>query len=260
MDTGHLRDFTKMRVNDGGIIRLIGKWLKAGVMEEGVYYRSDSGTPQGGVISPILSNIFLHNVLDDWFVKEVQPRMKGRCFLVRFADDFLAGFELESDAKRALKAMARRFNRFGLELHPDKTKLLRFGKPTSKDGKGNKPGTFDFLGFTFYWGITRQGYWVIKKKTLTKRLTRFKKSVWYWCKINRHMPLQEQYAILCSKLRGYYQYFGVISNSKAIGRAHQHTQRAWRYWLCRRCHKGKVQFKELGGLYPLPQPRIVHDF
>jgi group II intron reverse transcriptase/maturase len=260
IDHGHLRDFIKMRVNDGGIIRLIGKWLKAGVMEEGIYYRSDSGTPQGGVISPILSNIFLHNVLDDWFDKEVRPRMKGRSFLVRFADDFIAGLELESDAKRALKAMAERFNRFGLELHPDKTKLIRFGKPTRNKDKDYKPGTFNFLGFTFYWGITRQGYWVIKKKTLIKRLTRFKKSIWYWCKINRHKPLQEQYATLYSKLRGYYQYFGVVSNSKAIARAHQHTQRAWRYWLCRRCHKGKVQFRELGALYPLPQPRIVHNF
>ena len=156
--------------------------------------------------------------------------------------------------------MAKRFNSFGLELHPDKTKLLRFGKPTRKNGKEYKPGTFDFLGFTFYWGITRRGYWVIKKKTLTKRLTRFRKNIWYWCKVNRHKPLQEQYATLYSKLRGYYQYFGVVSNSKAIVRAHQHTQRAWRYWLCRRCHKGKVQFKELGALYPLPKPRIVHNF
>ena len=260
IDHGYLREFIKQRVNDGGIIRLLGKWLKAGVMEEHRYFNTESGTPQGGVISPILSNIFLHNVLDDWFVKEVQPRMKGRSFLIRFADDYIAGFELESDAVRAMTAMAKRFNRFGLELHPEKTKLIRFGRPTKRTEKENKPGTFDFLGFTFYWGKSRQNYWVIKKKTLQKRLCRFKKNVWEWCKVNRHKPIQEQYESLCSKLRGYYQYFGVICNYKALGKAHYYVTRAWRFWLSRRCHKGKVSYKDLTTRYPLPKPRIIHNF
>lgn len=260
IDHGHLREFIKQRVNDGGIIRLLGKWLKAGVMEEQRYYHSDSGTPQGGVISPILSNIFLHNVLDDWFVKEVQPRMKGRSFLIRFADDYIAGFELESDAVIAMTAMGKRFNRFGLELHPDKTKLIRFGRPTAKSCKENKPGTIDFLGFTFYWGKTRRNYWVIKKKTLQKRLCRFKKRVWEWCKVNRHIPIQVQYDSLCSKLRGYYQYYGVICNFKALAKAHYYVTRAWRFWLSRRCHKGNVNFKDLTAKYPLPKPRIIHNF
>jgi RNA-directed DNA polymerase len=259
IDHSYLREFLKLRVNDGGIIRLIGKWLKAGVMDEGNYRRSDSGTPQGGVISPVLSNIFLHHVLDDWFVKEVHPRMKGRSFLIRFADDFITGFELESDARRALNAMKKRFDRFGLELHPDKTKLIRFGRPNHKNGKDDKPGTFDFLGFTFYRGISRRGNWVIKKKTAQKRLSRFSKMVWDWCKKNRHKFMQNQYATLCSKLRGYYQYFGVVSNFKAIARAYYYTLRAWRYWLSRRSHKGKVKFEDLAEQYPLPKPRIVHN-
>jgi len=259
IDHQHLREFLKLRINDGGIIRLIGKWLKAGVMDEGKYHRSDSGTPQGGVISPILSNIFLHYVLDDWYVKEVQPRMKGRSFLIRFADDFIVGFESESDARRALEVMKKRFGRFGLELHPDKTKLIRFGRPTPKDGKDNKPGTFDFLGFTFYRGISRQGKWVIKKKTSQKRLRRFNKMVWGWCKKNRHKSLQNQYATLSSKLRGYYQYFGVVSNFEAIAMAYHYAFRAWRYWLSQRSHKGKVKFEDLKRLYPLPKPRIVHN-
>ena len=259
IDHGKLRELLKLRVNDGGIIRLIGKWLKAGVMEEEQFYHSDTGTPQGGVISPVLSNVFLHYVLDDWFVKEVQPRMKGRSFLIRFADDYIAGFELESDATRALEAMTKRFNRFCLELHPDKTKLIRFGKPSKKNGRCNKPGTFDFLGFTFYWGVSRQGYRVIKKKTVKKRLDRFKRMVWDWCKKNRHKPMRDQYGVLCSKLRGYYQYFGVICNFKAIARAFYHTLRAWRFWLSRRSHKGNVKFEDLEVKFPLPKPRIVHN-
>ncbi len=260
IDHGYLREFLKLRVNDGGIIRLVGKWLKAGVMEEGKFYQSDTGTPQGGVISPVLSNIFLHYVLDDWFVREVQPRMKGRSFLIRFADDFIAGFELESDARRALEAMRKRFERYGLELHPDKTKLLRFARrPGKKNGQVDMPGTFDFLGFTFYRGLSRRGYWVIMKKTANKRLHRFKKGVWEWCKKNRHKSLKEQHIKLCSKLRGYYQYFGVISNFKAIANVQHHTLRAWRYWLCRRSHKGNVRYEDLIEKYPLPKPRIVHD-
>jgi len=259
IDHGHLREFLKLRVNDGGIIRLIGKWLKAGGMDEGELYRSDSGTPQGGVISPVLSNIFLHYVLDDWYVKEVQPRMKGRSFLIRFADDYIVSFELESDAKRALVAMEKRFDRFGLELHPDKTKLIPFGRPIDKNGKVQKTGTFDYLGFTFYRGLSRRGYWVIKKKTANKRLNRFRKNVWDWCKKNRHKPLQNQYATLCSKLRGHYQYFGVTCNFKAIAKSCYYMRRAWRYWLCRRSHKGNVKYENLERQYPLPKPRIVHS-
>jgi group II intron reverse transcriptase/maturase len=154
IDHGYLREMVQRRVNDGGILRLIGKWLNAGVMEEGIVSYPGKGTPQGGVISPVLSNIFLHHVLDGWFVKEVMPRMKGRCFIIRWADDFIIGCERESDAKRVMEVMPKRFNRFGLALHPEKTTVIPFKKPNSKE-KGKGKATFDFLGFTFYCKIKR---------------------------------------------------------------------------------------------------------
>ncbi len=166
IDRNLLRDIIRIRVNDGGIIRLIGKWLNAGVAEGGEVIYPEKGTPQGGVISPTLSNVFLHYVLDDWYVKEVGPRLKGKCFLIRFADDFIMGFQLESDAKRLMEALPKRFNRFKLDLHPEKTRLIPFGKPPRS---GKPKGTFDFLGFTFYWGKSLKGNWVIKKQTARKR-------------------------------------------------------------------------------------------
>ncbi len=161
LDHAILREFIQRRVNDGGIKRLIGKWLNAGVVEAGQWTRSKQGTPQGGVISPLLANIFLHYVLDEWFVKDVQPRMQGRCFLVRYADDFIIGFETEDDARRVMEVLPKRFARFGLRIHPEKTKLVRFGRPPGGGTpKGN--GTVDFLGFTYFWGKSRRGKWIIK--------------------------------------------------------------------------------------------------
>jgi group II intron reverse transcriptase/maturase len=254
-----LLEFIRRRVNDGAILRLIGKWLNAGVMEEDRLEYPDKGAPQGGVISPVLSNIFLHYVLDDWFASEVNPRMKGRCFIIRWADDFMIGFELESDANRVMEVLPKRFNRYGLELHPDKTALIRFGKPPLKSNGSTKNGTFDFLGFTFYWGRSLKGYWVIKKKTARKRLNRFLKMTWNWCKDNRHDPIGDQYQILCAKLRGFYQYFGVRSNYKVLEVVYEYTEKAWRYWLSRRSHKGTVLFEELQQTFPFPSPRIVHN-
>jgi len=207
-----LKDMARQRANDGGMIRLIGKWLNAGVAEDGNLMYPETGTPQGGVISPVLSNIFLHYVLDDWYVKEVKPRMKGRCFIIRWADDFILGFEYEKDALRVMDVLPRRFERFELSLHPEKTKLIRFSKRIC--GKGN--GTFDFLGFTFYWSKSLKGCQAIKKKTARKGLSRFMKGIWEWCKESRHKPMADQYEILCSKLRGFYQYFGVRSNYSSV--------------------------------------------
>jgi group II intron reverse transcriptase/maturase len=263
LDRGHLREFITQRVNDGGILRLIGKWLHAGVLEAGELTHPDKGTPQGGVCSPMVSNIFLHQVLDEWFVKDVQPRMKGRCFLSRFADDFIMGFELEADARRVMAVLPKRFNRFSLTIHPEKTVLIAFKKPLSRDPSARGKGTFDFLGFTHYWAKTRRGYWVIKRKTVRKRLHRFMKAIWTWCRENRHAPVQEQYRTLGSKLRGYYQYYGIRGNFKMLEAVFEHTERAWRYWLSRRSHKGHINWQKfvdsLRNTLPLPKPRIIHN-
>ena len=258
IDHQKLLEFIRQRVNDGAILRLIGKWLKAGVMEDERVVYPDRGSPQGGVISPLLSNIFLHYVLDDWFANEATPRLNGNCFVTRWADDFIIGFQNESDAERVKAVLPRRFNRFGLELHPDKTALIHFGRP--RMGKSDTQGsdTFDFLGFTFYWAKSRMGYPIIKKKTARKRLNRYLKMTWNWCKENRHDPIQDQYQTLSAKLRGFYQYYGVRSNFKALEAAYEYTEKAWRRWLSRRSHKGKVLFEELRDAFPLPKPRIVH--
>jgi group II intron reverse transcriptase/maturase len=256
-----LRVLIKRRVNDGGILRLIGKWLNAGVMEEGILSYPGKGVPQGGVISPVLSNIFLHYVLDEWFVEQVWPRMKGKCFIIRWADDFLIGCELESDVARIMEVLPKRFNTYGLALHPEKTAVVDFRRPAIKV-KGKGKGTFDFLGFTFYWSKSRRGYWVIKKKTAGKRLTRFVKGLWRWCREHRHEPLKEQYRTLCSKLRGYYQYFGVRSNYKPLEVVFMSAVKAWRFWLSRRSHKGGIswaKFEKIRASFPFPKPRIVHN-
>jgi group II intron reverse transcriptase/maturase len=263
LDWGHLREFTQQRVGDGGILRLIGKWLHAGVLEAGAVTYPDKGTPQGGVVSPMFANVFLHHVLDAWFVKDVQPRMRGRCFLIRFADDCIIGCEHEADARRVMEVLPKRFSRFSLTIHPEKTALIAFKRPPTRDHAGGGKGTFDFLGFTHYWGKTRQGYWVIKRKTIGKRLRRFMKEIWTWCRENRHEPLKEQYQTLRVKLRGYYQYYGIRGNFKMLEVVFEHTERAWQYWLSRRSYKSHLNWqkfeKVLRQQFPLPKPRIIHN-
>jgi RNA-directed DNA polymerase len=263
LDWGLLREFITQRVKDGGILRLIGKWRHAGVLEAGALTHPDKGTPQGGVVSPMLANIFLHHVLDEWFVKDVQPRMQGRCLLIRFADDFVMGFELEADARRVMAVLPKRFTRFSLTIHPEKTVLIAFKRPPSRDQSAGGKGSFDFLGFTHYWAKTRRGDWVIKRKTVGKRLRRFMKAIWTWCRENRHAPLQEQYRMLCAKLRGYYQYYGIRGNFKMLEVVFEHTERAWRYWLSRRSHKGHIRWQKfvdsLRNKLPLPKPGIMHN-
>jgi len=255
-----LRGFIKQRVNDGGVLRLIGKWLKAGVMEAGSITYAEKGSPQGGVISPLLANIYLHYVLDEWYEQEVKPRLKGRSFLIRYADDFVIGCELESDARRILAVLPRRFNRYGLTIHSEKTKLVRFGEPPKGQG-GGKPETFDFLGFTHYWAKTRRGNWVIKRKTARKRQRRSIKSLWQWCKKNRHLSLREQYRVLCQKLNGHYQYYGIVGNYRQMAKLYYRAIQGWRYWLNRRGNQRKViwgRFEKILTGNALPKPRTMH--
>ena len=260
IEHGKLIDIIKQRINDGGIIRLIGKWLHAGVMEGETLSFSEKGTPQGGVISPLLANIYLHHVLDEWFEREVKPLMRGRVFIVRFADDAVIGCELEYDARRVKEVLSKRFGRYGLTVHPRKTKLVQFKKPRNDDDvRGN--GSFDYLGFTHYWAKSRRGNWVIKRKTMEKRWRRTVKAMWEWCRHNRHEPLEEQYKKLCQKLRGHFQYFAIRGNYRMLEKVRKYTRKAWRYWLHRRSRKRRMtweRFAELEEVFPLPKPRIIH--
>jgi len=181
--------------------------------------------------------------------------------MIRFADDFIIGCELEADAKRIMNVLPKRFNRFSLTIHPEKTVLVRF-QPPGNEETGKEGRTFDFLGFTHYWSRSLRGYWVIKRKTIGKRLRRFVKAMWQWCRENRHEPITEQFGALSSKLRGYYQYYGIRGNYKALETVYEYTQYAWRYWLSRRSHKGAINLekfaKSILSKYSLPKPRIIH--
>jgi RNA-directed DNA polymerase len=266
LDHSHLRSFLDRRVRDGVIRRVVHKWLKAGVLEQGAVHYPDTGTPQGGVISPLLANVYLHEVLDVWFEGEVKPRLQGRGVLVRYADDFVLVFQQERDARRVLEVLPKRFGRFGLRLHPDKTRLVWFGQPPSRQGGGQldrpRPGSFDFLGFTHYWGKSRQGRWVVKQKTARSRFTRTVKAIRAWCRDHRHLPLAAQRAMLAQKLRGHFNYYGITGNSQALERVHLEARRAWRKWLSRRSQRGRLsweRFRAILDRYPLPPPHVVHS-
>jgi RNA-directed DNA polymerase len=258
----HLRTILQKRVNDGSILRLIGMWVHVGVLEAGQVVRSEEGVPQGAPISPILANIFLHIVLDEWFQKEVRPRMKGNCFLVRFADDFVMGFSVKSEAERVYRVLPKRFERFGLSIHPDKSRLVQFSRPFGKHGKG--PGSFAFLGMTHYWAKTLGGGWTIKRKTLNKRLSRFLSGVGEWCKENLHEKIDEQYRTLSSKLRGHYNYYGVRGNFKMLEVAYEQTEAMWKHWLGRRNSMDRMSWEkfrtQVAQVFVLPLPKIVHEF
>jgi RNA-directed DNA polymerase len=261
IDRTRLREVLRKRVNDGRILRLIGKWLRAGVMEEGALTHPETGVVQGGVISPVLANVFLHYVLDAWFESEVRPRMKGRCFLIRFADDFVIGCEREEDAHKSMAVLPKRFARFGLTMHPTKTTLIAFKKPEAPQGSGCGNGTCTFLGLTHYWTKSRRGFWVMKRRTASKRLRRTKKSLWRWCRNNRHAPLQYQYQMLCSQLRGHFQSYGIRGNLRLLEEVRRFAEKAWQYWLSRRSSKNPIGWEKLKKLmqtYTRPIPRIVH--
>src|SRR5437588_8985585 len=215
LDHAHLRDLLAQRVQDGVLQQLIGKWLNAGVLEDGEITFPDEGTPQGGVVSPLLANVYLHYVLDVWFEQQVKPCLRGRAFLIRYADDFIMGFACEEDARRVLGVLPKRFGKYGLTLHPDKTRLVRFlrpgGRPTTTAPQGGGPGeSFDFLGFTHFWSRSKQGTWVVKRKTARGRFRRALQRVIDWCRRHLHEPMREQYQALQRKLRGHYQYFGIV--------------------------------------------------
>jgi group II intron reverse transcriptase/maturase len=255
----HLRRILSARVRDGVLLRLIGKWLKAGVMEAGCLSYPDAGSPQGGVVSPILANAYLHEVLDVWFEHTVKSRLRGRAFLTRYADDAVIVFEEEADARRVLDVLPKRFGKYGLALHPEKTRLVPFEQPQSatptEAGGGSRPGTFNFLGFTHYWGRTRKGGWAVKRKTAKDRFRRAMQALKAWCWRNRHLPIRVQWQHLSAKLRGHFAYYGIIGNTPSLRRFRYWAERVWRKWLSRRSHRARIsweRFTLIQQRYPLP--------
>jgi RNA-directed DNA polymerase len=268
LDHRHLGDFLDRRVRDGVIRRAIGKWLNAGVMEEGRVTYPEAGTPQGGVISPILANVYLHEVLDTWFERDVKPVMRGECFMVRFADDVVMVFHDEHDARRVLKALPQRLDRFGLTMHPEKTRLVRFKRPAWRPtgGKGvgtdDRPGTFDFLGFSHHWGLSRKGRWVVKQRTAKGRLKRAIATIGDWCRRHRHWAVAVQHRVLSAKVRGHCNYYGLTGNSWSLDQFRTEVERIWRKWLDRRSQRGHMtweRFHRLKQRYPLPPAIAVHS-
>jgi group II intron reverse transcriptase/maturase len=261
IDHRHLRQVLHQRICDGVLLRLIGKWLNAGVLEGGELSFPDEGTPQGGVISPLLANIFLHEVFDVWFVRDVLPRLKGRAAPIRYADDIAILFQRKEDAERVLRVLPKRFGAYGLELHPDKTRLIAFLRPVDADRGGVGPETFDLLGFTHYWARSRRGLWIVKQKTMKDRLARTLRRITEWCREHRHSPLATQHLALKRKLLGHYAYFGITSNFRALTQVWFRVTDIWRRALSRRSHA--VTWKRMHALlqrYPLPEPRIVHQY
>jgi RNA-directed DNA polymerase len=256
----HLREILQHRVKDGVILRLIGKWLNAGIMEKDQLTYPAEGTPQGGVISPLLSNIYLHEVLDRWWEEMVQPVLRGKSFLVRYADDFVMGFELQSDAERVYRVIFQRFEKFGLSLHPEKTRLVPFGRPD--ETRSESPPTFDFLGFTHYWAKTRKGRWVVARKTSRKRFTRALKAIGQWCRNNRHEGLRTQVEKLGLKLNGHYGYYGITGNFRQLVKFRWAVIRRWRYWLNRRDRSRGMTWDRMHRLlevWYIPPARVAHS-
>lgn len=258
IDHEALRRFLDERVTDGVVRRVVHKWLKASVMESGAVTRTEAGTPQGGVISPLLANVYLHGVMDVWFHEDVLPRLRGRAFLVRYADDLVVVCEHEQDARRIMDVLPKRFGKYGLTLHPKKTRLVPFTKPRSKrDDDDDDPGTFQVLGFTHLWSRTRQGRWGLLRKTAADRFSRALARVREWCRHHRHAPLAVQSRALALKLRGHFGYYGIAGNSKALWRFKYEVLLIWHKWLGRRSQRSNLtteRYKRILARFPLPDP------
>ncbi|WP_217651521.1 group II intron reverse transcriptase/maturase [Mariniphaga anaerophila] len=234
INQGLLRDFLDKRVNDGVVRKMINRWLKAGIMESGNISYPDEGTPQGGIILPILIDIYLHYVLDEWFSEQIQPLLKGLSFIIRYVDDFVLGFSDKSDAQRVMEVLPKRFAKYDLTLHPEKTKLIDLDKPGGLSGR-----SFDFLGFTHYLGKSRKGMKVLKRKTSSRKFTKAVINIDNYIKENRHIKLKDLIVMLNLKLRGHYQYYGIIHNYDGIHRYYEEVRRKLYKWLRRRRGKTK---------------------
>jgi group II intron reverse transcriptase/maturase len=260
VDRTALLEMLRERVADGSLLRLVSKCLHVGVLDGEEFSTPDTGTAQGSILSPLLGNIYLHYVLDLWFTQQVQPRLRGKACLVRYADDFVICFAHREDAERVMKVLPKRLQRYGLTLHPDKTRLLPFQRPALEQQDGKGPATFDFLGFTLYWRRTRRGRWRLAGKTRRARLGRAIQAVYAWCRSQRHEEVEVQHAGLRSRLQGHYNYFGVNGNLKSMACLLWHARRAWYKWLNRRSQRTRwtwERFLDLLRDFPLPNPRVM---
>lgn len=261
IDRKKLMELLQLRVADGSLLRLVGKCLHVGVLDGEEFTEPEDGTAQGSIISPLLGNVYLHYVLDQWFEREVHPRLRGHARLIRYADDFVIGFTRKEDAERVLAVLGERMAAFGLTLHPDKTRIIAFARPSRTDkGPGaSAPGTFDFLGFTHLWRRSRSGNWVPGMKTRKASIRKTLLRIGEWCRRHRHRPRAEQHAALSRKLQGHYEYFGVNGNYRWLSQVLHRVNRLWFKWLQRRGQRKPLRWKRFNAylaLFPLPAPRI----
>jgi RNA-directed DNA polymerase len=261
-----LMEWIEKRVRDGSILRLIRKWINVGVLEDGRLLVTQTGVGQGQVISPLLANIYLHYVLDEWFEDVVKPRLRGQAYEIRYADDFILCFQCREDAEKVLAVLRKRFEKYGLTLHPEKTRLIEFGREALSNweaAQGPKPGTFDFLGFSHICRRSRKGHFTIHVRTIRKRLRRSLTRVSAWCQRHRHDPLAEQRRTLNAILRGHYQYYGRPTNYPSLWKFYRGVRRAWRKWLNRRTRGRSLPwdvYNKLLEAYPLQRPYIAQPW
>jgi RNA-directed DNA polymerase len=260
-----LMEMVEKRISDGSVLRLIRKWIKVGVIEEGRLLVSETGTGQGQTISPLLANTYLHYVLDEWFEEVVKPRLRGEAHQIRFADDAVLCFQHREDAEKVLSVLTKRFAKYGLTLHPEKTRLVEFGREAEEHAKrqGKKPATFDFLGLTHICARSRRGKFTVHVRTMRKRLRRSLKAVAQWCQEHMHDPVDKQQKILNAKLRGHYQYYGRPTNYRGIRKFYRRVRHNWRTWLSRRTRGAKMTWEKYEALLrqlPLLPPRIMHSW
>lgn len=261
IDRERLLELLQIRVADPPLLRLLGKCLHVGVLDGEESSTPDEGTVQGSIISPMFGNVYLHYGLDLWFERDIKPRLKGHARLIRYADDFVMGFARRDDAERVLAVLHKRMAKYGLTLHPDKTRLIPFARPRQGENGRSGTGTFDFLGFTNYWRRSLQGIWQPGAKTRRAKVQKFLQEVGDWCRRHRHLPLKDQHATLSRRLQGHFGYFGVNGNARSLSEVQYHTERVWLKWLRRRSQRGRrltwERFNAYLQAHPLPPPRIT---
>ncbi len=258
IDRKKLVELLQRRCADKSLLRLIGKCLHVGILEDGGIVSPETGTTQGSTLSPLLANVYLHYVLDQWFEDEVKAKLQGKATLIRYADDFIIAFGRKEDAERVHEWLVSRLGEWGLELHPEKTRLVDFRRPPSDQGGGKGPGTFDFLGFTVLWSRSRQGKWYLATHTRVSRFRRTRKAIHAWCKTHRHLPIETQHAALVRRIQGHFNYFDVRGNIRRVRLLVREVERSWHKWLNRRSQRSTMswkRFKDLLRVRPLPVPK-----